>query len=162
MLLCESGRAGAVGGGGGQAKSPLANVVDDPVSIDAHPLRDKRCSSRRSFLPSLGFSSTSRAGKGRKFMLQTVYGWRSGRRARISHVPGPSPFVSDTCLIAKNPPVPSPSGLRCQGAAFLSSVPLRWPLSHYIRQPIDNWLPIGGGVGRSCRSRRRYSKCFGY
>jgi hypothetical protein len=40
----------------------------------------------------------------------------------FAHVPGPSPFVSKTSLIAPNPPVPALYGLRCQVGTFLSDV----------------------------------------
>jgi hypothetical protein len=55
MLICDSGHAEARGGK--QAKKPLAQVVEAPDSILAHPrqrLQYIRCPYRRSCPPSLG------------------------------------------------------------------------------------------------------------
>jgi hypothetical protein len=105
--MCDSGRAGA--GGGKASENSLAQVVDGPVPIRAPPRPRYRFSSRRNSPPSLDFLAPPGVGEKGSLELQTVSGWRSCLRAIFSHVPCPSPSISDTHLIVRNSPVPPPS-----------------------------------------------------
>jgi hypothetical protein len=124
LCSCATPVVPELGGGGGLAKNPLAQVVDGPVLIHTPPRRRYHCSSRRRLPPSLAFPTPPGAWERGSPYLQTVPGSRSCLRARFSSTPCPSPFVFNPYPIVRNPPLPSPFGLRCQGCASISKVPL--------------------------------------
>jgi hypothetical protein len=111
--------------GKGIRKKPSHMQSTVPSQSTHTPCPTYRCSSRRSSPPSLDFPTPPVAGERGIPKLQTVSSWSSSLRASFSLVPCPSPFVPNTYLIVRNPPVPSPNGLRYQGAAFINTIPLR-------------------------------------
>jgi hypothetical protein len=108
LIMCGSGRAEPGGNRGDEAREPIARVVDGPNPINAHPgpremlLFMLHLSSQHS-LPS-PFMKMGRK-EGHSFIR--LPGRVSAASLYCSLDPGPSPYVSDTCIIALNPPVPS-------------------------------------------------------